>query len=191
MLNQSSYLHAWSASTFRLDAHIRPFTDNFRFKSLATWHIIYDGHHHHHQVLKDLGHLMTALDSCCSSVFTLAVLIPSSSWSVICQRGRILHVCPRIWLMQTHSLTTWNVAGCFVRLGVIPSSPQPHTYFSNNHHNTVLLNRPRMSKYAFIIRFSTYTLYAISPMRTWPTHLILLDLVTLVTLGASHSSRGV
>jgi hypothetical protein len=35
--------------------------------------------YHHHQVLKDLDHLMTALDINCPSVFTVAILIPSSS----------------------------------------------------------------------------------------------------------------
>jgi hypothetical protein len=63
------------------------------------------------------------------------------------------------------------------------SNPQPPTYFSNIHSNIILPSALSSSKFSLTFMFQTKSLYAFltsSTRATSPTHLILLDLITLI-----------
>jgi hypothetical protein len=65
------------------------------------------------------------------------------------------------------------------------------SYFLKIHSNIIFTFTPRSYEWYFPFRFSTKILYAflISPMHaTCPTHLVLLDWITLIIFGKVHIS---
>jgi len=71
----------------------------------------------------------------------------------------------------------------------LPDAYNLPTYFPKSNSNTIIPSTPRSSEWSLPFTSSNQNIYAflISPMRTTcPAHLVIINLITLITFGEAY-----